>query len=311
MTKQQLIKLSSKLVNKFGDEILNEDFDFYSNLTTLIESGEINDVNVEDAKLLQKISTKIALNEYKDSAMGMIYETLNETDYVIGMLNESKASEKARRMGLVHVGFGWYKSKKNDEIYRSTGEKLVKASQTKSKKSEKDDDSPKAKIVGNSAIKKTVKSKKSDDSEDAKTKSDKTAKISSKLKDTSKDASKKSKAKMQKELDKNGIHITDLRRVDPVKFIFAFKLNGVDQEVELHKDEYSSEKPIIQIIYNKIVERKFEKGKFTGYEKTSGRFGMRKSYTGKRKQSRHFDKDEIEDIPAFAKKHKSNKKSEK
>lgn len=307
MTKQQLIKLSSKLVKKFGDEILNEDFDFYSNLTTLIESGEISDVNVEDAKILEKISTKIALIEYKDSAMGMIYETLNETDYVIGMLNESKASEKARRMGLTHVGFGWYKSKKNDEIYRSTGEKLIKASQTKSKKSEKDDEPAKTKIVGNSAIKQTSKSKKSDD----KTKSGKTTKISSKLKDNTKADGKKTKAKMQKELDKNGIHITDLRRVDPVKYIFAFKLNGVDQEVELHKDEYSSEKPIIQIIYNKIVERKFEKGKFTGYEKTSGRFGMRKSYTGKRKQSRHFDKDEIKDIPAFAKKHKSNKKSEK
>lgn len=320
MNKQQLHELSSKLVKKFGDEILKESFDFYSNLTTLIESGEIVDMDIKNADMLETICKRKAILEYKNSAYPIVSETIIETDYVLNLMNESVASEKARRLGLKHKGFGWYADPKNEKnIYRSTGEKLVKATSTvtnsdidgkgdrhkrrnpdegsKSKKSEKGVDfEPKSKSGKSSDF----KSKSNPDFDDVKTKF--SEKHSTKFHKPVKTDDN------LKDFNKSGIHITDVMRIDVVKYIYKFKLNGEDQIIELKKDEYSSERPIAVIIYNKLKEREFEKGKFISYEKTTGRRGMRKSYTGDTKgKKRHFEDDD--ELPSFLKKGK--KKSEK
>jgi len=323
MTKQQLYELSSKLVKKFGDEILNESFDFYSNLTSLIESGEIVDMDINKADILEYLCKKRAMLEYKNDAYSIVAETLEESDYVLTLMNESVASEKARRLGLKHKGFGWYQDPKNsNNIYKSTGTKLVKASNTVKKKSTTDDE----------VLKKRRKNAEEDDS--VKTKKSKSTSTSSKAgsKTEPKDAkvkkakgtpskSKKGGKKDEKEdkaledFHKGQMHITNVIRIHPIKYIYEFKLNGEQQTIELRKEEYSSERPISQIIYDKLKERKFEKGMYIPYDKTTDKWGLKKSYSADSKyKKRHFEDDE--ELPNYMKKKKytpkkSSKKSEK
>lgn len=318
MIKQQLHELSSKLVKKFGDEILNESFDFYANLTSLIESGEIVDINEDDAKVLESLCKDRAILEYKNEAYALMSDTLEESDYVLNLMNESVASDKARRLGLKHKGFGWYQDPKNSKnIYKSTGTKLVKASSTVSKKSTTDDAVLKKRRkkavedneVTTSKQSKTSKSKKLDKYEpkDGKTK------MVSKVNNKSKKKGKKDgedKEDMMSDFHKGNMHITNVIRVHPVKYIYKFKLNDEYQTIELKKEEYSSERPISQIIYDKLKERKFQKGMFTNVDKTTGKRGMKKSYSADSKyKHRHFEDDE--DVPEYMKKKKKSSPKKK
>jgi len=78
------------------------------------------------------IRNKLSLPDNLNKGVGEMIDSgiekvLEESQYVIDILNESIASEKAKRLGLVHLGFGNYGPKKGGSAtMRSSDGKLVK-----------------------------------------------------------------------------------------------------------------------------------------------------------------------------------------
>jgi hypothetical protein len=60
-----------------------------------------------------------------------VIETIEDSDFIISSLLESAASDKAKKLGLVHLGFGMYgRKKEGSPKYKTVDGKLVKATKS-------------------------------------------------------------------------------------------------------------------------------------------------------------------------------------
>ncbi len=134
--------------------------DFAEELDNAIQNGEIEDIpelDREDAFKIAVENLDDAVNDYDDSMDGdwdsgmksagwgteedygnasdMYEQTLKETNEILHLLNESLASKQAKKLGLVHVGFGNYAEESGAPAqYKTVNGKLKKVKGSAPKK---------------------------------------------------------------------------------------------------------------------------------------------------------------------------------
>jgi len=125
---------------KFEDEKYD---DYAEEIDNAINNGEI--LNIPE--LYREDAFNLAIEKIKQAdRMEDVYideNLINDTEQIIRMLSESLASEKAKKLGLVHIGFGNYaKEPGSPAIFKTVQGKLVKVkgyNKEKKSQSEKDD----------------------------------------------------------------------------------------------------------------------------------------------------------------------------
>lgn len=149
-------KFADSIADYFAEDLLNYDYESYDDfaieLDNAIKNGNvinIPELDKEDSfQMALDIIMKDSGSDYNDSMDGDFdsgmksaglgtdedygyygpdENVINDTNQIIKMLSDSIAAKKAKKMGLVHVGFGNYAEKPGEKaMYKTVNGKLRK-----------------------------------------------------------------------------------------------------------------------------------------------------------------------------------------
>lgn len=155
---KELEKYANSILAYFSDELLS--YDNYEDFVTELDYAIMDDDVIDIPEIDREDSFKLAQNmaEYEgsdiddsmdgdwDSGMasagwgtdedyGLFDGVIKDTNEIIHLLDESNASRKAKKLGLIHVGFGNYAAEQGASAkYKTVNGKLSKVGGTKPKK---------------------------------------------------------------------------------------------------------------------------------------------------------------------------------
>ena len=233
----QLHEYAEYILECFGHEILKYSYDDYIyEIEEKINEGEIPvKIPYVERELSFDYAKELALKESPDDILlkldgfsSGLSEILYNSDTVSNMLQESLATNKARKLGLIHKGFGNYAEEKDGAtMFKTVDGKLVPFGSKKKKKSDSDSKDKKS----------NVPTKKEEPN-------------------SNKDSNKKDDKEVKKDKKQKKTGITGIRRSKSNKYTYHFEQDGVASSITLSDKEYSSGVPVINIIKTKIEHRK-------------------------------------------------------